>query len=220
MLYNHVPRECGLCLFILDFINVNFRYEAWENSHIAKKLSKARIPLWNGFFCAIEPKFASKGVGSAVYKEAIRIMAKFWIKQQTSDKSNKQIQSEAHNKQEEPGILNKIFRYSSFSQLHRCPSLHHKAVPRTSLFQKTFDKKSEINEKKVNKKSDQSKPVSVKDMMFNPKAPLVIAVSHSDRAANFHQSNGFHPVFKLSYHDDVLNDTPFFTHVLVLDPFF
>ena len=146
-------------------------------------------------------------------------MAKFWIKQQTLDNPNKQIQAKAHNKQEERGILNKIFRSPSFSQLHRYALLHHRAVPPTSVLQKTSDKKLEINEKKVNKKSDQSKPVSVKDMMFNPKAPLVVAVSHSDRAANFHQSNGFHPVSRLPYHDNVLNDTPFFTHVLVLDPF-
>uniref|UniRef100_F6YKC5 N-acetyltransferase domain-containing protein n=2 Tax=Ciona intestinalis TaxID=7719 RepID=F6YKC5_CIOIN len=54
------------------------RYEAWENENICRKLSGSRIPMWNGLFCAISPEYSSKGLGSAVYKEAIRIMAQYW----------------------------------------------------------------------------------------------------------------------------------------------
>ena len=178
------------------------RYEAWENGNIAQKASSSRVPLWNGLFCAIAPEHASKGVGSAVYKEAIKIMARFWVKQQnSSQKMNVQ------EKQEEVAELqSKLFR-SSLNQFHQFGLLHQKAVPAINFPEKTQEKPTQL------------KNVSIKDMMFNPKAPLVVAISHSERASRFHQSNGFQPVSRLPYYDEVDDVTPFYTHVLILDPF-
>jgi len=200
--------------------NLICRYEAWENGNIAQKLSGARIPLWNGLFCAIEPDYASKGVGSAVYKEAIRIMAKYWIKQQTSSQQNKQTTPKPQEKTEEKGFFHKLFRRNTtISDLTRFALVHHRALPAAAFVQKSPEKSSKTTSKADDVRSTESKNLSLKDMMFNPKCPLVVAISHSERAARFHESNGFEPVSRIPFHDDVDNTTPFYTHVLVLDPF-
>ena len=51
------------------------------------------------------------------------------------------------------------------------------------------------------------------------KAPLVVVISHSDRSANFHKSNGFESVLRIPFYDEVEDKTPFFTHLLLLDTF-
>ena len=198
---------------------IYFRYEAWENDNIAQKLSGARIPLWNGLFCAIDPDYTSKGVGSAVYKEAIRIMAKYWIKQQSSSRVNSQTAPKCQEKTEDKGFFSKLFRNTSFSDLTRFSLLHHRGLPSAAFAQKSAEKSTKTSKKSQNTNSTQSNTLSLKDMMCNPESPLVVAVSHSDRAARFHQSNGFEPVSRLPFHDAVEGTTPFYTHVLVLDPF-
>jgi len=52
----------------------------------------------------------------------------------------------------------------------------------------------------------------------NATAPLVLAVSHSDRSARFHQSNGFCSIKLIPYHDQVAQITPFFAHLLAHEP--
>ena len=108
--------------------------------------------------------------------------------------------------EKEGGLLSKLF-HSSLNQLHRFALLHHRAVPAINFPEKLQEKPTQL------------KNISLKDMMFNPKAPLVVAISHSERASRFHQSNGFRPVSRLPYFDEVDDVTPFYTHVLILDPF-
>ena len=151
-------------------------------------------------------------------------MAKYWVKQQHEMQERKSTQSDnqespkPQEKTEEKGILGKLFRNTSMSRLHRFALLHHRALPSAAFAQKTTDKSNKTSPNSdIN--SNQQKNLSLKDMMCNPKAPLVVAISHSDRAARFHQSNGFEPVSRLPFYDAVENSYPFYTHVLVLDPF-
>nr|XP_039262293.1 uncharacterized protein LOC120338375 [Styela clava] len=52
------------------------RYEEWEYEHITKVVSKSKIPMWNGLYCAIDPEFAGQGCGTFSYAECIRIYNK------------------------------------------------------------------------------------------------------------------------------------------------
>ena len=149
-------------------------------------------------------------------------MAKFWVEQQTSPKSNENQKTKCPERKEDNGIISRVFPNSSFTNLHRFALLHHRALPST-----TFAHKSTIQQPNcrvpslpvAELNSNTKTSLSIKDMMFNPKAPLVIAVSHSDRASRFHQSNGFQPVLRLPFHDEKEDVTPFYIHVLILDPF-
>uniref|UniRef100_H2ZKJ9 N-acetyltransferase domain-containing protein n=1 Tax=Ciona savignyi TaxID=51511 RepID=H2ZKJ9_CIOSA len=85
--YWEAYEKYGLAKISPDGLERVKRYEAWENENICKKLSGSRIPMWNGLFCAISPEYSSKGLGSTVYKEAIRIMAQYWVKQQQPKKA-------------------------------------------------------------------------------------------------------------------------------------
>ena len=202
------------------------RYESWENENIAQKASGTRIPLWNGLFCAIEPDYASKGVGSAVYKEAIRIMARFWIRQQTELPASSQEEFKLQEKSNKHiGSFSKIFFNSSFKNINHYALLHHRVTPSTVYAQKKPDQQLDPKNSRaplVNRLDSAKatiKEVSIKSMMYNSNAPLVVAVSHSEIASRFHQSNGFQPVLRIPFYDATDDVIPFYTHVLVLDPF-
>ncbi|XP_078485543.1 uncharacterized protein LOC108950278 [Ciona intestinalis] len=184
------------------------RYEAWENENICRKLSGSRIPMWNGLFCAISPEYSSKGLGSAVYKEAIRIMAQYWVnKNQTimTDvpvnlvrRAGKQLRkvSETDHSRRCFNITDCFFRCNKISS---APDTNHNSL-------------HDVTSGDVNMTSSVS--------LLPPSSyPLLVAVSHSDRAARFHEANGFHPIARTPYHDKVEGTSPFYTHVLVLDPF-
>ena len=147
-------------------------------------------------------------------------MAKFWVEQQTSPKTNVTQKTKCPEKKEEKGLFNKLFHNTSLSSLNRFALLNHRAIPAAAFAQKHTQKTNKLNKQDDTKeKTAQPKQLTIKDMMFNSKAPLVVAISHSDRAASFHQSNGFQPVSRIPFHDEKEDVTPFYTHVLVLDPF-
>ncbi|CAK8675931.1 unnamed protein product [Clavelina lepadiformis] len=181
------------------------RYEAWENEKVNKKVSKLGIPLWNGLFCAISPEYSSQGLGTLVYKKAIDIMTKYWVQKQMSTKirqTYQRSQSVKETKQQRMEQVDKIVslckRRLSLKELKE-----HFTVFKDEFVSK--DTMSHFTSMKCNK------------ARFS--APLVVAISHSDRAAHFHQSNGFHPVSKVPFFDDSDNITHFNTHILALDPF-
>ncbi|XP_076814993.1 uncharacterized protein LOC143461102 [Clavelina lepadiformis] len=202
------------------------RYEAWENENVAQKASRTKIPLWNGLFCAISPKYSSKGLGTTVYKEAIRIMASYWDENHVAVKAKSTISiaesvrqekngSKPSNQlQQESSFLDKIVRNLFFKNLHIFSLLSHRQLPQPVIVQ-TKDSKINLKPKLT---SAQAKTQST-DTMHMTSAPLVVAISHSDRAAHFHQANGFLPVLRIPFYDEVENITPFYTHVLILDPF-
>ena len=154
-------------------------------------------------------------------------MARFWVKQEMESNCNGEGQTKSVEKSEKPkprnksenGFFSKAFRNSSYSRFHHMSLLHHTSLPPPAIVQK-----KEIQQKDTpNPQFDPSKPmerrISIKDMMFNPKAPLVVAISHSERSSRFHQSNGFQPVTRIPFYDNVDDVIPFYTHILVLDPF-
>ncbi|XP_078485563.1 uncharacterized protein LOC100182683 isoform X2 [Ciona intestinalis] len=165
------------------------RYEAWENKNICRKLSGSRIPMWNGLFCAMLPEHTSRGLGSSLYKEAIKIMAEYWLK--------KSIQEKKETQDAENGFFSR--------KLPTAPAMSLKSAEPERCT------KSPQNKSTLHK--------SMKEMMGNPTAPVVIAISHSEKAAHFHEANGFHPIIRLPYSDPIEGTSPFYTHVLVLDPF-
>ena len=65
-------------------------------------------------------------------------------------------------------------------------------------------------------------PVSVPEGKYaalTAKVPhLVVAVSHSDRAASFHKSNGFSSVRLIPFCDEAAGVTPFYVHILAHEP--
>ncbi|XP_076814982.1 uncharacterized protein LOC143461092 [Clavelina lepadiformis] len=199
------------------------KYEAWENTHVAQSLSRTRIPLWNGLFCAISPDYSSKGVGSTVYKEAIRIMAKFWLRQQKAKIVNKKegrTMKKSEEDQKETSWSKFLVKFLSSKSLHRYTLLNHRALPTGAMVQKLTEKQ---NETTVNSTAQES-PIkrqtpSTPELARVPPAPLVVAVSHSDRSANFHELNGFHSVARIPFHDPANGIHQFYCHVLVLDPF-
>ncbi|XP_002127261.2 uncharacterized protein LOC100180340 [Ciona intestinalis] len=211
------------------------RYEAWENENICRKLSGSRIPMWNGLFCAISPEYSSKGLGSAVYKEAIRIMAQYWVKQQkesraqlsrTRPQSERLVRNDSQllePAKENKGIFGRFWQNFSLKEIHRYALLSHRALPQAAFMQKARSTQQQHSSAVATKPTeDQTKPndaIRARDIVGNPSAPLVVAVSHSDRAARFHEANGFHPIARTPYHDKVEGTSPFYTHVLVLDPF-
>ncbi|XP_002127007.2 uncharacterized protein LOC100185053 [Ciona intestinalis] len=211
------------------------RYEAWENENICRKLSGSRIPMWNGLFCAISPEYSSKGLGSAVYKEAIRIMAQYWVKQQkesraqlsrTRPQSERLVRNDSQllePAKENKGVVGKLLRSFSLKEIHRYALLSHRALPQAAFMQKARSTQQQHSSAVATKPTeDQTKPndaIRARDIVGNSSAPLVVAVSHSDRAARFHEANGFHPIARTPYHDKVEGTSPFYTHVLVLDPF-
>nr|CAB3262561.1 uncharacterized protein LOC100180340 [Phallusia mammillata] len=178
------------------------RYEAWENKHVTQKLSGTRLPMWNGLFCAIAPEHSSKGFGSMVYKGAIKIMAKHW--RETQSKAQRVISKSEDTWTENPMQNDEGFM-SRFGTkiLHGFSLLNHRRLPTgIALAQK--------------KEQPRSAP---SDNICKSAVPLVGAISHSDRAANFHAANGFHQMSRIPYYDEVDHVTPFYVHVLVLDPF-
>nr|XP_002127261.1 uncharacterized protein LOC100180340 [Ciona intestinalis] len=211
------------------------RYEAWENENICRKLSGSRIPMWNGLFCAISPEYSSKGLGSAVYKEAIRIMAQYWVKQQkesraqlfrTRPQSERLVRNDSQllePAKENKGLFGRLWQNFSLKEIHRYALLSHRALPQAAFMQKPRSIQQQHSSAVATKPTEnQTKPndaIRARDIVGNPSAPLVVAVSHSDRAARFHEANGFHPIARTPYHDEVEGTSPFYTHVLVLDPF-
>uniref|UniRef100_H2ZKJ1 Uncharacterized protein n=1 Tax=Ciona savignyi TaxID=51511 RepID=H2ZKJ1_CIOSA len=226
--YWEAYEKYGLAKISPDGLERVKRYEAWENENICKKLSGSRIPMWNGLFCAISPEYSSKGLGSTVYKEAIRIMAQYWVKQQQPNKPQlhrMRPQSEKKNVSQEStnqGLVGKILRSFSLKEIHRCALLSHRALPQAAFMQK-LKSPPQTNTTKLPGKAgtNQTTAASIqpRDIIGSSSAPLVVAISHSDRAAHFHKANGFHPIARTPYHDPVEGTTPFYTHVLVLDPF-
>uniref|UniRef100_F6XPN3 N-acetyltransferase domain-containing protein n=2 Tax=Ciona intestinalis TaxID=7719 RepID=F6XPN3_CIOIN len=184
------------------------RYEAWENNNICRKLSGSRIPMWNGLFCAMLPEHTSRGLGSSLYKEAIKIMAEYWLK--------KSIQQKKETQDTGNGFFSRLFSGNGSNYLHYFTLLNHRKLP-TAQAVSIKSAEPERCTKSPQNKSTLHK--SMKEMMGNPTAPVVIAISHSEKAAHFHEANGFHPITRLPYFDPVEETPPFYTHVLVLDPF-
>ena len=49
-------------------------------------------------------------------------------------------------------------------------------------------------------------------------SPLVVVISHCKRSAKFHETNGFHAISEIPFHDEVEDFTPFSVYTMILDP--
>jgi len=179
------------------------RYEAWENDNVAQRAAKTKMPMWNGLFCAIAPEHSSQGVGSAVYKDVMRILAKHNFSNATHGQST----TKSH-KATKDSMLNRL-KSALPRFIHQFALLHHRTTPLTLLSSKV---EQEQDKRLAQQLTNQ------KEVFSEPPTPLVAAISHSERSASFHESNGFHPVSRVPYHD-VDGAVPFYVHMLVLDPF-
>ena len=117
-----------------------------------EKLVQARLPLWNGLFCAMLTECAGNGIGSSLYKQTLRLLVEYPKKKMIA-----QSISSGYN-----------------------------------LLMKT------------------------KNRISAPSAPIV-AISHSDRAAQFYETNNFCPLVRIPYVDAESKKTLFYVYVLVLD---
>jgi len=207
-LYWAAYEKHGLADISAEGLQRVIRYEAWENRNLGEKLTRARIPVWNGLFCAIHPEYSCRGLGGLVYNEAISIIGNMWLEKQAALKT-------AEDKKASKQITNSIT-----AKIRNRICLNHQQ-----------DKSlSNNNHKNTASKRDfylNPKNNNLSSMLGNSSSPLIIAVSHSERSASFHKKNGFHAVARLPFCDSDENDTSaceplnpqFYVHVLVLDPF-
>jgi len=78
---------------------------------------------------------------------------------------------------------------------------------------------SHVIELPVNKSCDFSEFNFTAGIDKSASAPLVLAISHSERSAKFHKSNGFFSIKLIPYHDVIDDVTPFSVHILAHEPF-
>ena len=184
---------------ILLFFN---RYEAWENKQIAQKASATRIPLWNGLFCAMDPEYASKGFGSAVYQGGVSIMTKHWLRQLKRENG---IEKSSHMKEKNADSIKNLMRSLSSSHVILEDCLET-ATDATHAVKDLIEHFETLKQKKPALKVSKCE------------SPLVVIISHCKRSAKFHQTNGFEAISEIPFHDDVENVTPFFAQTMILDP--
>ncbi|XP_039267723.2 uncharacterized protein LOC144420759 [Styela clava] len=67
------------------------KYEEWEYENISKHVCSTKVPLWNGIFCAVDPKYSGKGCGSMSYNECLKIIKNI---QESNKKKQLQIKHE------------------------------------------------------------------------------------------------------------------------------
>ena len=114
---------------------------------------------------------------------------------------------------EERASLKKLMRTLSFNHTNHNQLFMHKSFSQSNL-QSLWENKPIVI---LDENSNQT-PV-LENERLSREVPLLVAVSHCERSARFHRSNGFHPISKMPFHDPKANITPFDTSILVLDPF-
>jgi len=221
-------------MYVIWFLSV--RYEAWENKHIAERSRRARLPLWNGLFCAMLPEYTSRGFGSAVYNEVIKTLAKHHLNRHITPTRTNPFFS-THNKQchrcsspirgstgqNTSDVLDRPLARFLARQMHGFTLLNHNHLPhgmqvQTKCFCETVKSTQSqgVNSTHSIALLPPSTPAKARE---SASAPLVVAVTHSERAANFHSSNGFRQLTRIPFCDGAEGKLQFYVHVLALDPF-
>uniref|UniRef100_H2ZKJ6 N-acetyltransferase domain-containing protein n=1 Tax=Ciona savignyi TaxID=51511 RepID=H2ZKJ6_CIOSA len=129
--YWEAYEKYGLAKISPDGLERVKRYEAWENENICKKLTVNRIPMWNGLFCAISPKHASKGLGSTLWKDGMKILKEYFIKRAVSRQLNKATNTSAKHK----GFCTKLSKELVSNHMHYSTLLNHRKTPDLSAIQ-------------------------------------------------------------------------------------
>jgi len=176
------------------------RYENWENKLLEKPVKNCGLPMWNAIFCAISPEYTNMGICSMLYESAIAIMADYWLTSYFKPPTSATLTlANIQGRRKSFGNIEKNFR---------------------NFRTKGGRRLSETLERPVNRKVNLAKYNNVvsntdQDIV----APLVLAVSHSDRSASFHKSNGFSSMQLIPFYDEVDDVTPFYVHILAHEPF-
>ncbi|XP_039267721.1 uncharacterized protein LOC120342804 [Styela clava] len=208
-------------------------FEAWETKHIISKLFALHVPIWNGVFCAIDPLYANAGVGTMNYADCMQIVVQAYMRSQDRiqmpviarkrnttetesctlrvvDKVMPTCDSKEQAKYMKP--TNSMFQNNKFwaSIIHSLSLLSHHHRPLQSRFYEKA-KHSSITSTKVCCRKIEN-------------VPLMIMLSQSQRAVEFHKRNGFNCVLTQQFEEPVLFDdcavqTILAEYVLVCDLF-
>ncbi|XP_077971596.1 uncharacterized protein LOC120345762 [Styela clava] len=87
-LYWEAYKKYKLAEVSQDCLQRVIEYELWEQETVTKLLRKARAPMWNGLFCAIDPDLCLHGLGSVVFRKTVEIMLRY---QTANDQHQKEI---------------------------------------------------------------------------------------------------------------------------------
>ena len=184
------------------------RYEEWENRLLEPAVRHCELPMWNAIFCAISPEYTNMGICSMLYERAITIMADYWLNNTTTTTSG------AATKESCRMIRCKSFSVLNNNNNNRQSKNKSRCLSETSSTEHLPCKHQHHRNLTAQKHAVAAKLNSDKSAV----APLVLAVSHSERAASFHKSNGFSAIKLIEFHDEVTNVTPFYVHILAHEP--
>ncbi|XP_039267717.2 uncharacterized protein LOC120342802 [Styela clava] len=193
------------------------KYEEWEYENISKHVCSTKVPLWNGIFCAVDPKYAGKGRGSLSYSECLNIINN--IRKNKSCKEKEFRKSRVKSEEHLHGIVQKLRKfYENLTDSEKLINpVEYLTTSRSSTTRNlpvhigtNRDKNGPIHGDEKFKKTSKK---SMRSMIF--------MISHSRQAVHFHQKNGFQSIVDIPYYEEPvlgIGDSPFNVNVLLMDP--
>ncbi|XP_039267714.2 uncharacterized protein LOC120342800 [Styela clava] len=192
-------------------------YEEWDYENISKHVCSTKVPLWNGIFCAVDPKYAGRGCGSMSYNECLKIINNFRKIKMTEAKKMEN-QSKINIRKTAQKLLGYYKNQINFKTLtaffHSLSILSHRSPPIQSVSVNNTTVESENTEIQLKKSS--------KRLTDFKKSPMLFMISHSRQAVRFHQKIGFQSVADIPYYDENTSideeKSLFNVNVLMMDP--
>ena len=172
---------------------------------------------WSGLFCAVQPEYACQGIGSAVYSEAAKLVGADCHHEKSTGGGNSLSTASRKTIRGLPSLV--LNKKSTISPMLLESFLCKRFQP--SNFMRQSSNAPDVAQPRVPGQYGEAylQPAKITGRpALRQRKPVYMAVSHSDKAAKFHTSNGFEQVTCVPYYDED-GSFLFNAHVLIMDWF-